>query len=784
MEPGTKLGHYEILTLLGAGGMGEVYLGKDTRLGRKVAIKVLPAEVASDPERLGRFRREAKAVARINHPSVVTLHSVEEHDGVHFIVMEYVEGSTLDQLIGPDGMSVERFFEVASPVTEALRAAHDQGVVHRDLKPANIMVTDDGLVKVLDFGIAKLQKDGAVSESTETDLLTRQGMIMGTTAYMSPEQASARPVDHRSDIFSLGIVLYEMASGNRPFRGASAFETISLILKDTPTPLGERRADLPPLLARIVHRCLEKEPADRYQSSRELSVELQSLRDAAVRSTDADDTGRQRWVAVVAAVALIGFLVVASYTVFDREKETIGPDEVTKLAVLPFSNLRTDPETDFLGYALADQIIGSLTYVQDLNVRPSSSVRKYQHGDYDLDEVRDELAVNFVLAGNYLQQGDRMRLTVELIDLHSGQIVWSEPIEVSYHDAFQMQDLVSERLLTRLEVSFSEDERDRMNADVSSSPLAYEYYLRSLLYPEEPEGNRLAVNMLRQSTELDPTFAPAWDALGRRAQVAAYWELGGEEVENQARGFLLKALEINPELLSALAHVTMLYVDSGETDLAMETAQRTLEINPNSAVGVFAYGYVLRYAGMLEESITAMDTALDIDPTNSLFRSAAFSYVQNGRYEDAIEAFYLGPPDLAMAWEGEIAIRRGQIEEARAKLSQAIAADPEGIIGLWAIGLLSALDGDYERALEAARRWEEADLVDGEGWFYLAGIYCINSEIDKCIALLDKAVDGGAFEYSHWLKCRFLDPARGHPGLDAVLERARLKHEAFKAEFF
>ncbi|MCZ6760686.1 MAG: hypothetical protein O7D29_09985, partial [Gemmatimonadetes bacterium] len=543
--------------------------------------------------------------------------------------------------------------------------------------------------------------------------------------------------------------------------------------------------EVPETVAQVVERLLQKNPAARYQTASEVVEALRTQDDdSAVRSNRGDRTGRRRWVAVVAAVALIGLLVVASYTLFDREKATSVPNEVAKLAVLPFSNLRSDPETDFLGYALADQVIGSLSYVQNLTVRPSSSVRKYQHGDYDLDEVRNDLAVNFVLAGNYLQQGDRMRLTVELIDLESEQTVWREPIEVSYQDAFEMQDLVSERLLARLKISFSDAERDRMTADVSSNPLAYEYYLRSLSYLEEAESNRLAVNMLRQSIELDSTFAPAWDALGRRAHLMGYWELGGEEVSIQARDFYLKALEINPELFSALANMTAIYTEFGETDLAMKTAQRMLEINPNSAEGMFAHGYVLRYAGMIEESMTAMTTALEIDPTNPRLRSAAWTFIVGGRYDDAVEAFQLGDPNLVVAWEGEIAIRRGQLEEARAKLSQAVASDPEGITGLWATGVLSALDGDYGRGIEAARKWEDADLVDGEGWYFLAGLYCINGEIDKCISVLDTAVERGYFAYPHMLKCRFLDPARGNPGLDVVLEKARLKHEAFKEKFF
>ena len=341
-------------------------------------------------------------------------------------------------------------------------------------------------------------------------------------------------------------------------------------------------------------------------------------------------------------------------------------------------------------------------------------MRKYQHGDYDLDEVGDDLAVNYVLAGTYLQQDDRMRLNVELIDLEREQTVWRESIEVSYQDAFEMQDLVSERLLARLEISFSEDERDRMEANVSSNPLAYEYYLRSLSYPEDAEGNRLAVNMLRQSIELDSTFAPVWGALGRRAQLMGHWELGGEEFSNQARAFYQKSIEINPELFSTLGHLSMLYTEFGETDLAMETAQRTLAINPNSAEGLFAYGYVLRYAGMLEESMTAMSAALKTDPTNPTFRSAGLTFVYNERYDDAVEAFNLGTLDIAVVWEGEIAIRRGQLEEGRAKLSEAIASNPEGTLGLWATGILASIDGEYDRGLAAAGKWEEANLTTGE----------------------------------------------------------------------
>ena len=776
--------------------MGEVYLAEDTELERRVALKVLPEDLASDRDRLSRFRREAKAVARLNHPNIVTVHSVEQQDNQHFITMEHVDGKSLDEAIPRDGLSADAFFEIAVPLSAAIVAAHGGGIVHRDLKPKNVMITTDGTVKVLDFGLAKVERQAEPADGeSSTAQMTAAGTVVGTAAYMSPEQAQGQVVDERSDLFSLGIVLYEMATGRRPFVGDSLMTTISSILRDQPMPIGQRRPDLPTHLGRIVARCLEKDKAERYQSAREVFDELSRLQ----RELSGSDAREQRsalpptrgdsprWgkrAVVVAALVSIGLLVVVLSMMFDREKATSSSDEVAKLAVLPFSNLRSDPETDFLGYALADQVIGALTYVEGLTVRPSSSVRQYQGGNYDLGELGDSLAVNFVLAGNYLQQADIMRLTVELIDLKTEQTVWREEIEVAHQDVFEMQDLVSERLLGRLEVSFSGDERDRMRADVSHSPLAYEYYLRSLSYLQDATANGLAIDMLRQSIELDSTFAPAWSALGHRTYLMAYWELGGEEVSLQARDLFLKALEINPELLSALASLSLLYADVGETDLALQTARRTLEINPNSPDGLFAYGYALQYAGLLEESMTAMDKTLEIDPTNPFFRGAAWVFVANGRYDDAIAAFHLGSLDLATAWEGEIAIRRGQPEEARTKLSRAIALDPEGITGLWATGLLSALDGDYERGIEAARKWENAELSDGMGWFFLAGVYCINQEIDKCISVLDTAVERGYFAYPHLIDCRFLDPARGNPGLDAVLEKARLKHEAFKAKFF
>ena len=777
---GKKISHYKIIEKLGEGGMGVVYKAQDTKLKRMVALKFLPQDLTRDEEAKKRFMHEAQAASALDHPNICTIYEIDEtEDAQMFIAMACYEGESLKEKIERGPLTIEEAIDVATQISQGLAKAHSKEIIHRDIKPANILITEDDTVKIVDFGLAKL---------VGRTMLTQEGTTLGTASYMSPEQTQGTEVDRRTDIWALGVVLYEMLTGKQPFAGDYEQAVMYSIMNEDPEPVTGLRTGVPMELERIVSKALRKNPAERYQSLDEMLVDLKSVRGEPKVGRDRALSKPTRKAPLIFGLYLLIALVVGSgiFYWWQSPTDSAGPAQVSvqRLAVLPFTNIRQDPETDFLGFALADQIIGSLSYLQNILVRPSSSIRRYQDQTLDRQTVGADLQVDIILTGNYLKEANTIRLNLELVDVDANEMIWREPIEVEYENAFALQDIVSEKVIDRLKLQYSQDERARMQSDVSQNPLAYEYYLRSVSYLQDAEGNRLAVNMLQQSIELDSTFALAWDELGRRTTLMGYWELGGEAISSQARAFHLKALRINPELFSALAHLTRLYTDFGETDLAMKNAQRMLAISPNSAEGMFAYGYVLRYAGMIEESMTAMTTALEIDPTNPTFKSAGFSFVIGGRYDDAVEAFYLGPPDLAVAWEGEIAIRRGQVEEARAKLSQAAVSDPEGMIGLMATGVLSALDGDYGRGIEAARKWEDANLVDGEGWYYLAGMYCINGEINKGIAVLDTAVERGYFAYPHMLKCRFLDPARGNPGLDAVLEKARLKHEAFKEKFF
>jgi non-specific serine/threonine protein kinase len=359
---GKKLAHYEIREKLGEGGMGEVYVAEDTRLDRRVALKVLPEKMAEDPERLERFEREAKAVAALNHPNIVTIHSVEEADGHHFITMELVEGKTLAESLLKGALSLESFFEVAARLADALCAAHGQGITHRDLKPANVMVGDDGRVKVLDFGLAKLRGLGPTSETTElaTATMTQQGMILGTVPYMSPEQLQGKPVDHRSDIFSLGIVLYETATGRRPFQGETSVDLISAILRDSPRPVTEVKVDLPADLGRIVRRCLEKDPQRRFQSVQDIRTELEDLQRGGVTETK----------------------------------------EQPSIAVLPFVDMSPERDQEYFCDGTAEELINSLIKAGGLRVASRTSAFGYKGKDLKIQEMGKELNVGTVLEGS------------------------------------------------------------------------------------------------------------------------------------------------------------------------------------------------------------------------------------------------------------------------------------------------------------------------------------------------------------------------------------------------
>ncbi len=422
---GRTLSYYRVVAHIGAGGMGEVYRATDTRLGRDVALKVLPAEMAQDPERLARFRREAKTLAQLDHPNIVTIYSVEEADGMHFLTMQLVKGLPLDRIIPASGLPLPNIVEIAEALADALEAAHEKGIVHRDLKPANVMVTDEGRVKVLDFGLAKDVSSAKPGDATMTsDSHTQVGVVMGTPAYMSPEQTSGRVLDHRTDIFSLGVMLHEMSTGKRPFQGNSSAELISAILRDTPAAVNELRPDLPSDLGRVIRRCLEKDPSRRVQTARDVSNEFhdlarQSLQSApspasgtsvaapnagsrppssgssvsgpgitAVGTIDASPVARKRRFGLLIVVAVVVMAAVGA-GIYWKSAKTAGIDSV---AVLPLETRSNDPDADSISDGVTDSITDSLAKLTSLKVVPKSIASHYKGKSTDLQKAGHELA--------------------------------------------------------------------------------------------------------------------------------------------------------------------------------------------------------------------------------------------------------------------------------------------------------------------------------------------------------------------------------------------------------
>ena len=554
---GQTLAHYRITAAIGAGGMGEVYRATDTKLGRDVALKVLPAEMATNPERLERFQREAKALAALDHPGIVTVHSVEEAGGVHFLTMQLVEGQALDRVILEHGLPLERLLDMGGALADALAAAHEKGIVHRDLKPANVMVSPGGRVKVLDFGLAKVtgpQAGGPTDSELPTDLQTRDGVALGTVPYMSPEQVEGRAVDHRTDVFSLGVLLYEMATGRRPFEGRSTAELASAILRDTPPVVTDLRSDLPGDLARIIRRCLEKDTGRRFQTVRDVGNELrdmtaeppkarESLAEAS-RSPAADGSG--------AARLKEGFWI----------------------AVLPFKHRGTDPALEALAEGFSEEIVTGLSRFSYLRVIAQSSTARYANEAVDVRSVSKELGARYVMEGSLRQAGSALRIAVQLVDAGSGAHLWAE----TYNRPFRSEEIF-------------ELQDDLVPVIVSTVADTY---------------GVLAHTMSEALRNRAPDQLTPYEALLRSF---GYWERVGAEEHAEVRSALERAVQEAPGHADCWAMLSILYADEyhfvfnarpDPLGRALDAAQRAVEAAPSNHLAHHALARTLFFRRELQ----------------------------------------------------------------------------------------------------------------------------------------------------------------------------------------
>jgi len=779
---GKIISHYKILEKLGEGGMGVVYKAEDLKLKRIVALKFLPPELTRDPEAKERFIQEAQAASALDHPNICVIHEIDEtEDGQMFICMAYYDGETLKKKIASGQLSLDSVIDIAIQIAQGLVKAHEHGIVHRDIKPGNIMITKDGMVKILDFGLAKLA--GQVG-------LTKTGTTVGTIAYMSPEQACGEEVDHRSDIWSFGVMLYEMISGQLPFKGEYEQAVVYSIISEVPESITGLSSGVPMELESIINKCLEKKTSDRYQHVDELIVDLRNLKKKSelgvIPSTKGLKSKDRRPASpfIILIIFLLFSIVAVSVYFIIKGKMTEKP-KLKSIAVLPFANLRSDPDTDFLSYALADRVIGALAYIKSISVRASSSVRKYENQVVDALSAGNDLKVDYILAGNYLKQANYIRLSVELVNVHANEMIWRESIEVQYENAFTLQDIVSEKVTGGLRIQFSQDERDRMRKDVSQNPLAYEYYLRSISYPLSIEGHSHAIEALKQSIQLDSTYAPAFCELGYRTDLLAQSALGAAEEYNKSEQFYLKALSLNSQLLSALTNLSGHYTDIGRNEKAMDLALRALKINPNNAWTHFILSYIYRYAGMLNESEQEVEKALTFHPNNPRFRSVGLTYLYLGKYKKALEAFDLDKGSVfALRGKGTTFLREGQRSLAIDCFNRILELEPEGQSGLNVAGIKAYLEGNNEEGLRTTHRWEQEATHDAETLYGIAINYSLLGDKAGCVRVLRKAVDGGFFNYLFMLRDPFLDPVRDDPEFQRVLAMAKAKHEAFRKRFF
>jgi TolB-like protein len=783
--------------------MGAVYLAEDTSLGRRIALKVLPAEVSSDAGRLARFEREAKAVAALNHPHIVTIHSVEESEGTRFLTMELIEGTSLDHALPPGGLPLAKVFDIGIALADALAAAHEKGIVHRDLKPANIMVTKDGRVKVLDFGLAKLSLPGAggtpapgpagtegarlsaiaTGEPSPGRPLTDAGMAIGTVPYMSPEQVGGEAVDARTDLFSLGVVLYELATGRRPFEGKNKAEAISSILRDVPRPVSETRPDAPRHLSRIIDHCLQKEPRDRFQTARDVFNELRALSKevesglspagAAFATAAASGTTRRApagrrglWIglAVVGVAALAGVLLfrrvgreappssgspaAPATAATPAESPAAGPDPHS-IAVLPFVDMSQARDQEYFSDGIAEELLNLLARIPELKVAARTSSFSFKGQEIGIPEIARQLHVGHVLEGSVRKSGDRVRVTAQLIHAADGFHVWSETYDRRLDDIFRIQEEIAADVVKELQVTLLGAGPKARTTD----PKAYALFLQAkqLARLHTAEAFSRADALYRQVLAIDPRYTPAWNELGRNfVNEANIGMLPSEEGYARARDAAEKALAIDPD--NAPAHAGLGWIAmTVDNDLAGAARhfERALELDPRDLSILGNVATFLHYLGRQDEALALMETIVRRDPVNVTTLSN-LGYIQRlaGRYDEAIAShrtvLRLSPQRGGTRYLIALSLlMRGDASAALAECEQET-TEMWRLIGLPMAYHALGRKADADTALAALIAKFAKDSPSN-----IASVYAYSGQADEAFAWLDKAVeykDGGLSE--------------------------------------